>query len=639
MSSEFAASIVASLPDAVVSIDRTSTIVAVNTAAQALFGWSAEEFVGQTLAQTIIPSDFAAQHARGMGKFAASGHGPVIGKRIDIVARDRAGRRFPIELSVFLDAARPGEIFHATIRDVSDRAARDASTAAEKTRLTQFLDAAADAWWDCTVGSDSVASTTILSEHFGALLHTATETIALADPSQLVAIHPDDRARVEQAWQAHLDGASGRYESTHRVIRADGVVGWLRDRGRAVEFANGRPVRIVGTTVDVTEHQGAEERMRNAQRLEMLGLLAGGFAHDLNNFLAAIRGQAALAATEPKVSPAVIESLEAIQLATTKAKMLTTNMLTLGKPRTEAVRNVSLSAVIMETLQIVRPGLSKAIAITVELAALDNVEVAMDASAFQQAVLNLLLNARDAMLQGGRMRISGSLLDREGGANRVQLRFADTGVGIAAESLKYIFQPFYTTKPAGLGTGLGLAVAQQVINGAHGTIEAHSDVGRGTTFIIELPIAVSSAVRASGASGATRRTESCKPRHIVVTEDHPVLRQMLTEALRAEGHTVTSTGSGTEAVRVATDPATSAQVLVLDLFLPTMGGFRIHTIVEEALGCTVPVVFISSDPAAALPLHAPASMCLLHKPFEIPQLLDALKRVVGACAEPMSAPR
>lgn len=631
MSSEFAASIVASLPDAVVSIDRTSTIVAVNSAAQALFGWSAEEFVGQTLAQTIIPSDFAAQHARGMEQFAARGHGPVIGKRIDIVARDRAGRRFPIELSVFLDPVRPGEIFHATIRDVSDRAAREASTVAERARLTQFLDAAADAWWDCTIDSH-----TVVSERFGALLHTATESIVFADPSQLAAIHPDDRARVAQAWGAHLDGSAGHYESTHRVIRADGAVCWLRDRGRAVEFANGRPLRVVGTTVDVTEHQGAEERLRNAQRLEMLGLLAGGFAHDLNNLLAAIRGQAALAATELHVTPAVIESLEAIQLATTKAKMLTTNMLTLGKPLTEAVRNVSVPAVIMETLQIARPGLSKSIAITVELAALESVEVVMDASAFQQAVLNLLLNARDAMPQGGRLRISGSLIEREVGAHRVQLRFADTGVGISPELLHRIFQPFFTTKPAGVGTGLGLAVVQQVIHGAHGTIEVQSDVGRGTTFIVELPVAPISAARGSDAS---RGSESCAPKHIVLTEDHPVLRQMLTEALRAEGHTVTPSGGGAETVRVATDPAMSAQVLVLDLFLPSMDGFRIHTFVEEALGYTVPVVFISSDPAAALPLRAPASMCLLHKPFEIPQLLDAVKRVVEACAKSTSATR
>ncbi|MFO0004575.1 MAG: PAS domain-containing protein, partial [bacterium] len=112
------------------------------------------------------------------------------------------------------------------------------------------------------------------------------------DPPHLPSIHADDRARVLDAWEAHLAGRTGRYECTHRVTRADGAVRWLRQRGRAVEFSLGRPTRIVGTIADVSEQQAAEERLRNAQKLELLGLLAGGFAHDLNNLLAAIRGHA-----------------------------------------------------------------------------------------------------------------------------------------------------------------------------------------------------------------------------------------------------------------------------------------------------------------------------------------------------------
>ncbi|MEY4183163.1 MAG: Signal transduction histidine-protein kinase BarA, partial [Planctomycetota bacterium] len=145
-------SLLESLPDAVISIDRASTIVFANSTALTLFGFARSEFIGRPLAETIIPPELRAQHMRGMQRFQETGSGPVIGRRIDITAVDRSGRRFPIELSVFLDADRPRELFHATIRETTDRVAREAVSAAERERLRQILDATADAWWEHAVG-------------------------------------------------------------------------------------------------------------------------------------------------------------------------------------------------------------------------------------------------------------------------------------------------------------------------------------------------------------------------------------------------------------------------------------------------------------------------------------------------------
>jgi len=306
------------LPDAILTIGLDSRIVFANRTAEALFDYEPGGMLGLTLAETIIPPEMAAQHARGMAQYATSRVGPVLGKRIEVVARDRSRRRFPIELAIYPDRSQDGRIVHAKIRNVSERFARDAEARAERDRFALFLDATADGWWDC-----DVVGATRYSERLVILQKWAGRESASVAPSELPWIAPDDAVRVREAWRSHLDGSVGRYESTYCVRAADGEIRRMRDRGRAVAFELGRPSRIVGTTIDVTEQQAAELALENAKRLELLGLLAGGFVHDLNNLLTAIGGQADIAATEPGTSASVLESLEAIRLATTKASMLT----------------------------------------------------------------------------------------------------------------------------------------------------------------------------------------------------------------------------------------------------------------------------------------------------------------------------
>ena len=626
-------SLIASLPDAVISIDRTSTIVHANEAALVLFGYAREEFVGAPLAERIIPPELRDQHARGMQRFLGSGAGPVIGRRIDISAIDRTGRRFPIELCVFLDRTHPSEVFHASIRETTDRVARDAVIAAERERLRQILDVTADAWWDCVIGGQ-----TRFSDSAPQVLGCASAELASGSPSAFRSIHLDDRGRVAEAWRAHLAGESARFECTHRVVGADGSIRWIRQRGRAVEFELGRPVRIMGTVADVTEQQSAEERLRNAQRLEMLGLLAGGFAHDLNNLLAAIRGHAALAATEPGTSAAAIESLASVQLATTKARMLTANMLSLGKPAAASVVRIPLRTAVDEVLEIVRPNLPRTITVSAELSAVSDIDLELDPSAFQQAMLNLLVNARDAMPSGGRLRIEAAPFEEPGavrgsgdaqdGALRVRIVVEDTGVGIPPETLARIFEPFYTTKPQGVGTGLGLAVVQRLATSAGGTISVMSDVGRGTRFVLVLP-----ALRASSGV-AVAELPSQPPCTVLLCESHAVLRPMLAEALRAVGHTVIESDGGAHAVRCALDrshgdPGRRVGVLVSELGVGPTTGERAHAQIEAAVGTPLPAVFMSADPGARLPAPGRGDIVLLQKPFEITDLVSAIERVRG----------
>ena len=651
MHGPLAASVVDALPDAVLTIERSSTIVAANRAALALFGYAADEFVGRSLVETIVPPELRAQHLRGMAGFAATGHGPVIGRRIEIEAVDRAGRRFPIELCVFLAPDRPGEIFHATIRDIADRAAGAAAAAADRERLREFLDATADAWWDARLGGgtrygdgavallgvggwvgggggDGAADAAVDGAargngHAGAAMPDV-------DPSRLPWIHDDDRARVADAWSAHLEGRVGRYECTHRVVARDGAVRWIRARGRAVEFESGRPVRLVGTLTDVTELEAAEEALRNAQRLEMLGLLAGGFAHDLNNLLAVVRGQAALVASEPGIGASAHESLEAIQLATTKARMLTTNMLSLGKPRSGGARRFGVRAALEETVGLMAPGLPKSVVVSLDLAAADAAEVEMNEGAFHQAILNLVVNARDAMPSGGVLRITALPRRSESGRPEVAIVIADTGQGIDPAHLPRIFEPFYTTKPKGGGTGLGLAVVAQAVRSGGGTVSVESEPGRGTRFTIELPT-VGDASSPTHASASVEAPPSVALR-LLLAEDHALLRPMLAESLRAAGCEVTVCEDGAAALEWLAGPGRSQAIdaCVLDIAMPGIDGLRLHERLESEFGRRVPVVFISGEPGCALPADPPAHMRLLFKPFEPAVLVRAAHEVCRA---------
>lgn len=621
-------SLLQSIADAVITIDRESMIVFANPAALALFGFAREEFIGRPLAETIIPPELRAQHMRGMKRFQETGAGPVIGRRIDITAVDRSGRRFPIELSVFLDAERPKELYHATIRDTSDRVAREAVSSAERDRLRQILDATADAWWDHAVGG-----ATRFSESAAEVLGVSVAGLPTCEPPRIEAIHAEDRARVAEAWRAHLGGETARFECTVRVSRGEGAFRWIRLRGRSIEFETGRPTRLVGTIADVSEQQAADERLRNAQRLEMLGLLAGGFAHDLNNLLAAIRGHAALAATEPGTAPAVLESLAAIQLATTKAKMLTANMLSLGKPRTEAISRFPLRAAIEETLEIVRASMPRTIAISAELAAAQGLGLELDPSAFQQALLNLLVNARDAMPSGGKLRVEAIPFESREHGRRVRISIEDTGVGIPPDVLAHLFEPFFTTKPAGIGTGLGLSVVQRVVASAGGSVEVTSDVGRGTRFSMLLP------VHDVAEAATTDPSAAAEPAVVLLVEPHGVLRPMLCEAMRAAGHTVLECDSATRALQVARERARGAQdarvgVLVAEhgagAIAGAMSGQRLHAQLEADLGARLPVVLMCADPSISSVGGGRRDMKLLQKPFEIGELVSTLASVLSA---------
>jgi len=300
-------------------------------------------------------------------------------------------------------------------------------------------------------------------------------------------------------------------------------------------------------------------------------------------------------------------------------------MLALGRPRESQVRRFALRPAIEETMRLAAIGLNRQIRLAVDATAVDDLEVEMDSSALSQILLNLALNARDAMPTGGTLRVEAMPMD--GGISSVgplaaSIVVEDSGCGIPEHVLARIFEPFFTTKQRGVGTGLGLAVVRQAMLAAYGRVSVDSTGGCGTRFTIELP--------AFRVERPVKQSAAREPLRIIVAEDHALLRSMLADALRADGHEVVDCSDGAMALELALRPDAPPDVLVLEAGLPNMNGFRVLAEVEARSGHKVPTILMSADPGVKLPGDAPCRMELLFKPLEVQSLLEAVVRVALA---------
>jgi PAS domain S-box-containing protein len=303
-------------------------------------------------------------------------------------------------------------------------------------------------------------------------------------------IHPEDAG----ALQAHIEavmsgGAPAPIE--HRIVRPNGEVRWVWSGGDLVRDEQARPVKIIGAVQDVTERRALEEQLRQSQRLESLGRLAGGVAHDFNNLLQVILGSADIARRDPTRASALRE----IQMAAERAAELTRQLLAFGRRQHFQPIELSLPALLHELSPLLHRMVGESVQLVLEPHQ-GTPQVSADRGQVEQVVINLCLNARDAMPSGGTVTVRTSIEDpdrttrealelREPGPHLV-LRVSDTGAGMTPEVRVRVFEPFFTTKES--GTGLGLAVVYGIVQEHRGSIEIQSAPGRGTTFAIHLPV-------------------------------------------------------------------------------------------------------------------------------------------------------
>ena len=481
----------------------------------------------------------------------------------------RDGRRFPIEVT--------GNYFEfdgamhnlAIVRDLTERRAAESARRATERQLQTITTAIDDVFW---LADAQRSAFTFVSPAYERVFGCGETCGAPTVPTWDRHIDAADLPRV-QAAVADLPDVP--YDVEYRIRRCDGGIRWIHDRAVPIRDASGRIEQLAGVAADVTRRHALEEQLSHAQKLEAVGQLAGGIAHDFNNMLTVVQMQATLL-RDPRSDPAHLRAgLDEIIAATDRAANLTRQLLTFSRRQVAQPVDLDLADTLGAMLKLLRRVLGEHITLETRFAARLPV-VHADRGMMEQVLMNLAINARDAMPAGGRLEVSLAPVDvdaeraaRAPGAapgRHVALTVTDTGTGIAAEHLPRIFEPFFTTKEVGKGTGLGLATVFGIVTQHHGAIEVTSTPGVGTSFTVLLP-AVGREVAATAEEAAPAAQVGGRETLLLVEDDTGV-RAATRAALETLGYQVLEAGSGSAALAIWAAVGASVALVITDLVMP-----------------------------------------------------------------------
>ncbi|MFN8614251.1 MAG: ATP-binding protein [Vulcanimicrobiota bacterium] len=387
---------------------------------------------------------------------------------------------------------------------------------------------------------------------------------------------------------------------------------------------SGAGFNLLVSSRDVTREKELEEQVRLAQKMEAVGLLAGGVAHDFNNLLQAIGGSAALCQQADLDESERQQLLDEIIQATVRAGQLTRQLLSFARKQPTKKGRADLSQTVARLIPMLERLIGRNIFILWSPAPVE-VPVSVDPTQIEQVVLNLCLNARDAMSEGGRLEVSVSS-SAEAGQAILQVR--DTGKGIEPQHLSRLFEPFFTTKPAEQGTGLGLAVVYGIVQTHEGHIEVSSQPGLGTTFQVFLPLKPLAGPPAPPLMGAAEEPSPKKPQ-VLVVDDEPKLVDIARKFLERSGYCVLTAGDGVEAEQVFRENLETINAVVLDLIMPRRGGLDTWKVLD-ALRPGLPILFCSGymrDAHNSIPERD--NIAILSKPYSLSQMAGEMRRILA----------
>lgn len=448
--------------------------------------------------------------------------------------------------------------------------------------------------------------------------------------NMLAEFYPDP-AEQQRVWTA-LFAAEGRWNEIKTRVRDGRLIDTI---WASVRLPDGSTLGIGG---DITERKQLEAQFFQAQKLEAIGRLAGGLAHDFNNILTVIMSYTSLGMRASGADQPINRHLKGIQENAERAANLTRQLLSFARKQVVEPQNVNLNELITRSEKMLRPLLEEDIQLTVNLAP-DLGWIKADPNQLEQVVLNLVLNARDAMPQGGYLTIQTANVSLDPQANGpveeappgdyVMLLLRDTGTGMTAEVKAHLFEPFFTTKVRGKGTGLGLAICFGIIKQSEGHIQVESEVGRGTTFRIYLPYLAATPVAATPQKLVERLPGGHET--ILLVEDEPEVRALTVNLLKEHGYTLLVAANGAEALYISDEQAsTPIDLLLTDVVMPLLGGKAL----AERLKTRRPetkVLLISgyTDEAVVAPTLPPGT-AFLQKPFSPTMLLAKVREVLDA---------
>ncbi len=608
-------------PDAIVAVDGDGRIALVNAQVEKLFGYHPEELLGQPV-EILVP-----ESARGIHMGHRDGYftHPVtrpMGAGKGLAARRKDGSEFLAEISLSAIETESGLLVSAAIRDGSERKQAAIIASSNDAIISHAIDGTITSWNGGAERVYGYRAAEVLGRHIELIVAPGR--------------HDEDRAlRARVARGERI----GEFETVH--VRRDGSLVELAKTMAPIVDVRGAVVGVSTIGRDITERKRVEnerrtleERLNHSQRLESLGQLAGGIAHDFNNLLAVILNYASFAAEDIIDNEAAQADIEAIRTAAERAARLTQQLLTFARRGSIQPEVLDLNAVVDDVKSLLSRTIGEHVQLTVHLD--DGLSaVRADRGQVEQVLMNVAVNARDAMKDGGTLTIETSMVHLAGGDDQlrppvaagryVQLTVSDTGIGMSEEVAAHAFDPFFSTKPKGEGSGLGLATVYGIVAEANGTTTLYSEPGVGTTIRIYLPALDEpitarqprQMVDAARGDGTT----------VLVVEDEPAMRAVTARILTRKGYTVLEAANGDEALALA--GRHHCDLVLTDVVMPSMSGPELSERLRDRRP-NLPVVFMSGYSHGVLGPRGllDRNVALIEKPFDAVQLLQKIQSVL-----------
>jgi PAS domain S-box-containing protein len=644
-----------SAPDAVLEVDADGHILLANPAAQRLFGYPEGDLVGRAI-DLLVPDGMRARHATLRAGYAANpAHREMGGLELSGLRRD--GTEFPAEISLACTQADDGIRVYAAVRDVTERKRAEAALRRQQEHTQSILATASDPFVSID-GQGIITDWNHSAERVlgwsrrEAIGRELAETIV---PPALRQAHRDGIARLIGGAPSRILGKRVEITALHRdghelpvelAIWRGGTDGeerfhaFMHDITDRLELQAERESRKVEV-----QRQQYERRLQQSQRLESLGLLAGGVAHDFNNILAVIINYADVvaqdiehaAAHDPRRWETSQEDMAQIRRAADRAIGLTRQLLMFGRREISQPDVISLNDVVAEVQQLLYRTLGEHIQLVTSLAE-DLLPIVADPGQIEQVLVNLAVNARDAMPDGGTLIIETVNLteaeEQEVGhpeveaTRHVRMRVCDTGTGMSRETAERAFEPFFTTKPKSAGTGLGLPTVFGIVTQAGGQAYIDSELGVGTTVTVLLP--ATSQLPAASAKAPKRAAAPRVGQTILVVEDEDALREVSRRILARNGYQVLTAASGVEALELVAAYEKDIDLLLTDVVMPHMLGKELATKMR-AVRPDIEVLYMSgyAQPVLASQGTLDPGVALLNKPFTEAQLIEEVQEALS----------
>lgn len=616
------------------SIDKNGIFVRINQTELAMLGYRHEEIVGKKkfidlltpASQKIFESNFLRFQERGW----------VRDLEFEIVRKDGSILFVSLSATAIRDGVGNFLMSRSVMVDISDRKSTQIQLELAQERLQYLLSTNPAVLYACDATGDYAA--TFVSENVVSMMGYESREFTENKGFWASHIHPEDAVRVFAEMEDLFIQDSHRHE--YRFLHKDGVYRWVHDECKLLRDEQGNPKEIVGYWTDITEKKQLEAQFLRAQRLESLGTLASGIAHDLNNVLTPIIGIVQLLPMKvPNLDESSQHLLQILNDSARRGADLVKQILSFtrgieGKPSITQIAHL-----LAEIQKIIQQTFPKNIDFSVDV--VKNLWlIAADGTLLHQVFMNLCVNARDAMPNGGELRISAEnlaidenyarmYLNAEVG-NYVVITIADTGSGIPIDIRDRIFDPFFTTKDIGKGTGLGLSTVIAIIQSHHGFINLYSEVGKGTRFKIYLP---ATDIFVQDAAPKTELPHG-HGELILVVDDENAVQEITKATLEAHGYQAMTANDGVEAIALYAEHKSNIAVILLDLMMPSLDTpTTIRTL--RKLNPHVKIVAMSglASNEYSTKVLAEGVQAFLAKPFTATQLLGLLAKLVDGGSE------